>query len=200
MGPSPETGFSSNPLPWLLSISADSLILSQNMETNPNWLSNEDWKWVQETMPIPCADVVPVKFASDGKTIQQIGLIYRDTPHQGVRWCMVGGRMWRNESLAEAATRQLRETLGLAIRFDIDPERQPDFVVQYFTSRRSVGYLDPRQHAITLAIVVPVTGEISAMGEAQSFKWFNPDQLPPPAEWGFEQDRATRECLTRWKR
>ncbi len=149
-------------------------------------------------MPIPCADVVPVQLADDGKTIQRIGLIYRDTPHQGYRWCMVGGRMWRNESLAEAASRQLRETLGPRVTFQIDPDRQPDFVVQYFTSRREIGFLDPRQHAITLAIVVPIAGEIAAMGEAASFKWFDPNALPPSEEWGFEQDRATRECIQRW--
>ncbi len=168
------------------------------MDANPNWLAAEDWKWVQDTMPVPCADVVPVEVGDDGKTIERIGLIYRDTPHQGMRWCMVGGRMWRNESLADAAARQLRETLGSGIDFHIDPERQPDFVVQYFTSRRSVGYLDPRQHAITLAIVVPLTGDASPMGEAASFRWFDPNDLPPANEWGFDQDRATQECIRRW--
>jgi ADP-ribose pyrophosphatase YjhB (NUDIX family) len=168
------------------------------MTPNPNWLAADDWKWVQDTMPIPCADVVPVQLGGDGQTIQRIGLIYRDTPHQGYRWCMVGGRMWRNESLAEAASRQLLETLGPGVTFQIDPDRQPDFVVQYFTSRREIGFLDPRQHAITLAIVVPIAGEIAPMGEAASFKWFDPDALPPAAEWGFEQDRAARECISRW--
>jgi len=169
------------------------------MTENPNWLSADDWKWVQDHMPIPCADVVPVRLGA-GKTIAKIGLIYRDTPHQGMRWCMVGGRMWRNESLAEAAGRQLRETLGPGVRFEIDAERQPDFVVQYFTARRLIGYLDPRQHAITLAIVVPIDGEIAAMGEAASFKWFDPHALPPPEEWGFEQDRAVLECIAKWVR
>lgn len=170
------------------------------MNENSDWLSTEDWKWVQDTMPIACADVVPVRLGSDGKSVEKICLIYRDTPHQGMRWCMVGGRMWRNESLAEAATRQLRETLGPAVCFQIDPQRQPDFVVQYFTTRREFGFHDPRQHAITLAIVVPISGEIAAMGEAASFKWFDPGELPPAHEWGFEQDRATRECLSRWTR
>jgi len=169
------------------------------MEQNPNWLAADDWKWVQDTMPIACADVVPVQLTGDGKTIQKIGLIHRDTPHQGMRWCMVGGRMWRNESLAEAASRQLRETLGPSVRFAIDPDRQPDFVVQYFTTPRAIGFHDPRQHAITLAIVVPIEGEITAMGEAAAFRWFAPNDLPPANEWGFEQDRATRECLKRWR-
>jgi hypothetical protein len=77
------------------------------MAQNANWLDAADWKWAQDTLPIACADVVPVRMGSDGRTIQKIGLIYRDTPHQGKRWCIVGGRMWRNESLAETASRQL---------------------------------------------------------------------------------------------
>jgi ADP-ribose pyrophosphatase YjhB (NUDIX family) len=167
------------------------------MIPNPNWLDATDWKRVQDTVPIACCDVVPVRQGENG-IVEKIGLIYRNTPHQGMRWCMVGGRMWRNESMAEAITRQLRETLGPAVRFEIDPDRQPDFVVQYFTSRRSVGFLDPRQHAITLAFVVPIEGDITAMGEAKSFQWFDRDVLPASDQFGFEQDQVIEACLKNW--
>ena len=168
------------------------------MIENPNWLSAADWKWVQDTLPIVCVDVVPVQVGGDGKSVQKIGLIFRDTPLHGRRWCLVGGRMWRNESLAEAAARQLRETLGPGVRFEIDPDRQPDFVIQYFTTKRKVGFVDPRQHAITPAIVVPIAGEITATGEAESFRWFDAAALPPAGEWGFGQNGAVLECISRW--
>jgi ADP-ribose pyrophosphatase YjhB (NUDIX family) len=168
------------------------------MPQNPNWLDDSDWKWVQDTLPIACCDVVPVQMIGNGQTIEKIGLIYRDTPHQGMRWCMVGGRMYRNESMAEAATRQLRETLGPEVQFQIDPQAQPDFVVQYFTSTRPVGFLDPRQHAITLAFVIPITGKIAAMGEAASFQWFDPTDLPPADEWGFSQNVVVQKCIQSW--
>ncbi len=150
-------------------------------------------------MPIACADCVPVRLASDGQTIEQIGLIHRDTPHQGKRWCMVGGRMYRNESVADAIARQLRETLGPDVLFEIDFDRQPDFVAQYFTQKRSEGLLDPRQHALTMAFVVPIRGVVVAMGEADLFQWFDRDSLPAPDQFGFEQDRVIRECLERWR-
>jgi ADP-ribose pyrophosphatase YjhB (NUDIX family) len=170
------------------------------MASNPNWLSAEDWKWVQDTLPIACTDVVPVRLAGDGRTVAQVGLIYRDTPHQGRRWCIVGGRMWRGESIAETATRQLHDTLGPNVRFKIDPDRQPDYVVQYFLTRRDIGFVDPRQHALTMVIAVPIAGEITAMGEALSFQWFDADRLPPSDEWGFGQDRAAEKCIAGWHR
>ena len=171
-----------------------------NMDPDVNWLSPADWKWAQDHLPIACADVVPVTTADDGRTIQQVGLILRNTPHEGKRWCIVGGRMWRNESLADAAGRQLRETLGPNVKFKIDLDRQPDFVIQYFTTSRPIGLVDPRQHAITLAIVVPITGVMVPMGEALEFKWFDPSALPPAEQWGFGQDYAAAQCIERWSK
>jgi ADP-ribose pyrophosphatase YjhB (NUDIX family) len=139
-------------------------------------------------------DVLPVSLLADGRTIARIGLIHRETPHQGRRWCMVGGRLWRNESLVEAATRQIRETLGLAVQFAIAADRQPDHVVQYFTFDRSVGLLDPRQHAVTMVFVVPITGEVVPGGEAMAFQWFDPLNLPAVDQWGFRQDEVVRSC------
>ncbi len=165
------------------------------MNENPNWLDADDWKWMQDTMPIACCDVVPVRLAADRFTVSHVGLIHRETPHQGRRWCMVGGRMFRDESLADAATRQLRETLGPAIRFAIPPDRQPDYVAQYFTTPRPDSLLDPRQHAITLVFVVPIDGPVTPGGEALSFHWFESGELPKTEQWGFAQDEVTRASL-----
>jgi ADP-ribose pyrophosphatase YjhB (NUDIX family) len=158
------------------------------------WLEASDWKRAQETLPIACVDIVPVRLDEVGN-IERVGLIFRDTPHQGLRWCMVGGRIWRNESIAEVITRQLRETLGARIAFHIDPDPQPTYVSQYFPTQREIGSLDPRQHAVTLNFVVPVTGEPMAGGEAREFQWFGPSQLPTPEEFGFGQDRFIGACL-----
>jgi ADP-ribose pyrophosphatase YjhB (NUDIX family) len=165
------------------------------MNSNPHWLDAADWKWVQDTVPVACVDVLPLQLATDGRTIARVGMIYRDTPHQGRRWCLVGGRMWRNESLVEAATRQIRETLGTVVRFHITPEAQPHYVAQYFTSQRNIGLLDPRQHAVAMVFAVPIEGEIVAGGEAAEFAWFAPDALPPADRCGFGQDRVAHECI-----
>ena len=169
------------------------------MSAHPNWLDADDWAWAQATLPIACVDVLPVRVGQDGRTVERVGLIHRDTPHQGRRWCIVGGRLWRDESFAQAAARQLRETLGLDLAFEpLAPDRQPDHVVQYFTSDRPDGLLDPRQHAVTLCFVVPIAGgEATPGGEAFDFRWFPPDRLPPPSAWGFRQDEVAAACLRR---
>jgi ADP-ribose pyrophosphatase YjhB (NUDIX family) len=158
------------------------------------WLEPADWKRAQETVPIACVDVVPVSLDPSGR-IERIGLIFRNTPHQGQRWCIVGGRLRRNESIAEAIARQLRETLGTAIAFFLDADPQPDYVSQYFTTARSVGIVDPRQHSLTLNFMIPLTGDPAPVGEAIDFRWFDPSRLPLPQEFGFGQDQVVAGCL-----
>ena len=159
------------------------------------WLSDEAWKQVQASVPVACADVLPLRVI-DG-VLREVGLIYRDTPHQGRRWCLVGGRMLRNESLAEAVGRQIRETLGPGVRFALPVDAQPAHVAQYFTERRPEGPLDPRQHAIGMTFAVAIEGEARPAGEAHDFRWFAIDALPRAEEWGFEQDRVARSVLAR---
>lgn len=159
------------------------------------FLDSKTWKLVQDSVPIACVDVLPLQTTAG--VITHAGLIHRDTPHQGPRWCFVGGRLHRNETLVEGLTRQLRETLGDAVRFTAAPDLQPLFVAQYFTQDRGVGALDPRQHAVALSYALAVDGDIAPAGEAHDFRWFELTALPAPAEWGFEQDRVAVRCLAR---
>ena len=159
------------------------------------WLSPEEYKRVQETVPIVCVDIVPLR--RKGGTPESIGLILRDTPSQGRRWCLVGGRVLRDETLTDAVARHLRHTLGDRIRFGLDPDAQPIYVAQYFTSRTPPGLIDPRQHSVAMTYCIDIEGPVKAQGEAHEFNWFDPQRLPAPAEFGFEQDRVLDECLRR---
>ena len=160
------------------------------------WLNDDDYRLVQRSVPIACVDIAPLRLGAGG-AIDSIGLILRDTPHQRRRWCLVGGRVQRDESLAEAAARHLRQTLGEAIRFSIALDEQPVYVSQYFTSAREVGVVDPRQHSIAVNYLVTLEGAVTPMGEAHDFRWFPVGALPPAGEFGFEQDRVLAECLRR---
>ena len=160
------------------------------------WLSEQEYQRVRETVPIVCVDIIPVRLNDDG-SIREIGLILRDTPHQGRRWCLVGGRVRKDETLAEAASRHLRETLGPSIQFHLEPDDQPVYVSQYFPTRRPVGVIDPRQHSVAMNFVLPIAGNPAPAGEAHDFRWFSRIGLPTPDEFGFEQDRVLLACLER---
>src|SRR5689334_4261830 len=115
------------------------------------WLSEEDWKQVQRSVPIVCADVLPVR---RGRSGVEVGLICRDTPHQGARWVTVGGRILLNEPVRKALDRQVRETLGEAVRAKF--EHTPIAIVEYFSRRIRGEAFDPRQHAVGLTYVARV--------------------------------------------
>jgi ADP-ribose pyrophosphatase YjhB (NUDIX family) len=175
---------------------------AENAAGRSAWLSPADWRTVQSSVPVACVDVIPVRGfvgarPNDARRVESVGLILRDTPHQGRRWCLVGGRMFRNESFAEAIARQLLETLGPGVTFDVPPDVQPAFVAQYFTEPRPVGVHDPRQHALGHTFVVPVAGDTRPQGEAHDFRWFPADALPPVTEFGFGQERVVAACLHR---
>lgn len=166
-----------------------------------SWLDAEKWHQIQQLVPIACIDILPLQLSNgDRGSVRRVGLILRDTPHQGQRWCLVGGRLCRNESLQEAVAREIRDTLGGHAQFSLKEDIQPDYVAQYFTKCRERRGFDPRQHAVGLTFCVPIQGNIFPKGEALSFSWFDASQLPSPGEFGFNQDRIVVACLARLRR
>src|SRR4051812_1541623 len=72
-------------------------------------LSDQDWQWASEHLPIACVDVLPVQRGDDGG-IRRIGLIRRDSP-MGEKWCHIGGRLLYGESLLDGANRHTIESV-----------------------------------------------------------------------------------------
>jgi hypothetical protein len=48
--------------------------------------------------------------------------------------------------------------------------------VEYFPNPDRSGFYDPRQHAVSLAYVVPVEGECEPTQEALDLTWFSPSE------------------------
>jgi hypothetical protein len=105
--------------------------------------------------------------------------------------------MLYGESFGKAVKRQLIDTLGKEISFEIASASQPTYVAQYRPFIGDGFQLDPRQHAIGLTYCIEITGEPRAQGEASAFDWFEPRALPQPQKFGFQQDRVVEECLKR---
>ncbi|MGH9548824.1 MAG: DUF4916 domain-containing protein [Terriglobales bacterium] len=159
------------------------------------WLSEENWRAVQQRVPIACVDVLPVRKGRGG--MHEVGLIFRETPYEGQRWCLIGGRLLLNELFRAAIIRQIREALGSAVKCVLERSLQPLFVVEYLPRQRRGCLFDPRQHAIGLIFSARIIGTISPSGEALDFRWFDVRQLPKKTSFGFGQARVLAECIRR---
>jgi ADP-ribose pyrophosphatase YjhB (NUDIX family) len=161
------------------------------------WLPAEFWAKVQQSVPIVCVDVLAIQIDRKSRALSHAGLIWRNIVGGKQGWCLIGGRLLRDESLAEAITRQVRETLGKAVTFTLPEDPQPVYFAQYFTSHRAIGATDPRQHAMGLTFAIEIAGEIHPQGEALDFKWFELNRLPAAHEFGFGQDRIVGSVIER---
>jgi ADP-ribose pyrophosphatase YjhB (NUDIX family) len=150
---------------------------------------------LRRRVPIACVDVLPLRKRSNKNS--EIGLIYRDTPHQGRRWCLIGGRIYLNESFPCALSRHIHETLGTAIQWIAEEPIHPLYVAEYFSVPVRGALYDPRQHAIAFTLAVEIRGPIEVAGEALDFKWFSRKHLPTARSFGFGQDKVVEECLRR---
>ena len=164
---------------------------------NPRRIPRAEWKKFQATMPIVCVDVLPVRSSHSGSgPVDAVGLILRNVPRQGERWCLMGGRLLYCESLEEAVRRQIRETLGTTVQPIIPPGLQPIYVAEYSPTQKSPFAFDPRKHSVGLTYVVDLEGSPKARGEAKRFKWFKLGSLPSRKRFGFDQDRVVEACVT----
>lgn len=158
------------------------------------WLTDTEWEKVQRVIPIVVVDVVALERSEDGR---RVGLIRRETPHQGVRWNLIGGRVRYGETLGAAIRREVTGALGDEARVVVDEVEQPHFVALYGPFPHPSFAHDPRKHAVGLTYALPVHGRVAPRSEALGFEWFDPKALPPRSEWGFEQDRVAEACLGR---
>jgi hypothetical protein len=63
----------------------------------------------------------------------------------------------------------------------IPPAPQPCTVAEYFPTPGVTPFHDPRQHAVSLAYVVPVEGNCAPQQDALELTWFPPLELRDPA-------------------
>jgi ADP-ribose pyrophosphatase YjhB (NUDIX family) len=152
------------------------------------WLSPEDYSFVREKVPILCVDVL---LSPHGRP-SAVGLIRRSTC-DGDGWCLVGGRVLRDEHLGAAVARHVVTTLGAGLRLDLSTLEMKT-VAEYFT-KPSIGELhDPRKHAVALTYTAACEGIPRPTGEAFDFRWFDIGELHQ-VDFGFGQEAVVTRVL-----
>lgn len=154
-----------------------------------NWLTDEEWSKVENQVPILCVDALPLRCRSS----TQVGLILRDTPTQGRRWCFVGGRVRLDESVKGALGREWKSAFGVPI--SIATAISAPHLVEYQRTERNDGPFDTRKHAVsaTFGVVINDTPNVTG-GEALAFRWFDAESLTGTL-MGFGQNAIVSELL-----
>ena len=159
------------------------------------WLPPEDLDKVRRQVPMLYVDVVPVRVDASGQ-VQQVGLLLRVNQGTLTR-ALVSGRVLFHEPLRDALARHLEKDLGSLCLPRIPLAPQPFTVGEYFPTP-GLGFHDARQHAVSMAYVVPVDGDCQPQQDALEIGWFTPTEAMLPevqAELQDGHDTIIRRAL-----
>ena len=81
---------------------------------------------------------------------------------------------------------------------EIPASPQPFTVIEYLPSPEVTGFHDPRQHAVSLAFIVPIDGDCSPTHDALDLVWVSPEVASSPQfaqELSGGQGRLVRMAL-----
>lgn len=145
---------------------------TSDVDLESAWLSEDELGRVREAVPMVYVDAVPVRVDHLGR-VEKVGLLLRARPDGTISRALVSGRVLHNETVREALWRHLTKDLGPDCDPSLPPDPSPFTVAEYFPDGKRTGYHDPRQHAISLAYVVPVAGDCKPSQDALEFRWLS---------------------------
>ena len=149
-------------------------------QSDAGWLSREEMDAARERLPILYVDAVPVRVDEQG-TVTSIGLLLRIGGSGQVKRALVTGRVLYHERVRSALMRHLEKDLGPLALPRVPPSPQPFTIAEYFPTPGVTPFHDPRQHAVSLAYVVPVEGDCAPQQDALELTWFTPEEVRQPA-------------------
>lgn len=167
------------------------------LENSGAWLSSNDLDSARASLPIVYIDAVPVRVDANG-AVTEVGLLLRVLPDGTISRAVVSGRVLYKERIRDAIMRNLEKDLGPLAFPKLPASPQPFTVVEYFPEASVTGFHDPRQHAISLAYIVPIEGECAPSSDSLDLIWVTPDAATRP-EFELEmvggQGRLVRMAL-----
>lgn len=152
------------------------------------WLPREELESVRGRVPMLYVVAVPVRVDQSGE-ITSVGLLLRATDTGRMERELVGGRVQYHERIRDALVRHLEKDLGPMALPQVPPSPQPFTVAEFFPTPGVTPFHDPRQHAVSLAYVVPVAGDCAPQNDALDLTWLTPEQALDPGVQA-EMDRG----------
>lgn len=141
--------------------------------TNASWLSDIELEEARRRLPLLYVEAVPVRVDGLGR-VTEVGLLLRATLTGEMTRSLVSGRVMYGETIRDALFRHLEKDLG-PMAFPLLPASAVPFsVAEYFPMPGLSPFSDDRQHAVSLAYVVPVTGTCQPRQDALEVTWMTP--------------------------
>ncbi len=142
-------------------------------ETRGGWLSREQLRDARERLPILYIDAVPVR-VDDRGSVTELALLLRASAEGSINHELVSGRVLYHERIRDALARHVEKDLGPLAMPRIPVSPQPFTVAEYFPTPGVTPFHDPRQHAVSLAFIVPVMGDCAPQQDALDLAWLTP--------------------------
>lgn len=142
------------------------------------WLTDGDLAVVRAQIPMVYINVVPVRIDASGD-VTEIGILLR-ADNQGLSRAIVSGRVLYHERVRDAIHRHIEKDLGPMSLPVIPVSPQPFTVAEYLPTPGITPYFDPRQHAVALAYIVPITGDCHPRQDALHIDWVTPEEALSP--------------------
>lgn len=149
------------------------------LERNEGWLTREELESARGRLPILYVDAVPVR-VDDRGSVAAVGLLLRATADGAINRELVSGRVLYHERVRDALMRHLEKDLGPMALPQVPTSPQPFTVAEYFPTPGVTPFHDPRQHAVSLAFVVPVRGDCEPQHDALDLAWLTPQEAADP--------------------
>lgn len=140
---------------------------------NPGWLSDLELAEVRGRLPLLYVEAIPVRVDGVGQ-VTEVGMLLRANAVGEMTRTLVSGRVLYGETIRDALFRHLEKDLG-PMAFPLLPASPvPVAVAEYFPLPGITPFTDERQHAVSLAYVVPVTGTCEPRQDALEVTWMSP--------------------------
>lgn len=142
---------------------------------NPGWLTDVELAEARRRLPMLYVEALPVRTDGMG-AVTQVGILLRATPLGEITRTIVSGRVRYGETVRDALFRHLENDLGPMAFPLLPPAPVPFTVAEYFPIPGVSPFHDDRQHAVSLAYVVPVTGTCEPRQDALEVTWMSPEE------------------------
>ncbi len=135
-------------------------------------------------------EAVPVRLDPLG-FVNEVGTLLQADEDGNMIRSLVSGRVIYRETIRAALLRHMEKDLGPLAFPQLPISPVPFTVAEYFPAPSQTGFTDDRQHAVSLAYVIPVTGECEPRQDALELTWMTPAEvLSPDVQLEFSGGRG----------